>query len=274
MILGSGIGGAKVVEKILGPTAEYIGGGLRAWTEKRVHNVAAIFTKAQAKLGSDIDQNGSVPPRVLKEVLEEGSFCDDELTAEYFGGILASSRTPNGRDDRGATYLRLTAELSTYQIRFHYVCYYWWRQFHVGSGLRPTFREDLDKMWLLLPYEFLLASMEFSSAEPVNDILLHCTSGLPRVDLIQAAAWGSVEHLNTVGKSRHWNEVTVPGIAVGPTQFGIDYFLWAVGAGSVNRADFVSPDLKLPKLPDIEFNGSPIKLIDHKKIETEGAANR
>ncbi len=34
-ILGSAIGSAKVVEKILGPTSEYIGEQLKEWTEKK-----------------------------------------------------------------------------------------------------------------------------------------------------------------------------------------------------------------------------------------------
>jgi hypothetical protein len=260
-ILGSAIGGAKIVEKILGPTAEYLGSGLKTWTERRVQNVAAIFQKAQSKLGSDIEQDGIVPPRVLKEVLGEGSFCDDELTAEYFGGILASSRTPNGRDDRGATYLRLTAELSTYQIRFHYISYFWWRELYVGSGLRPNFGEDLNKMWVLLPYEFLDPAMDFGAKEPAMDILLHCTSGLSRLELIEIGPWGTPEHLNPLGKGRNWREVDASGMTVSPTQFGIDYFLWAVGAGNVNRGSFLLPKLKLPKLPDIKFTGSPVKLI-------------
>jgi hypothetical protein len=190
------------VEKNLGPTAEYLGGGLRAWTEKRVQNVATIFNKAQEKLGPEIEKAGSVPPRVLKEVLDEGSFCDDELTAEYFGGILASSRTPSGRDDRG-----------------RHIC--------VSR--------------------------------------LSCTSGLARAELIDIAAWGTPDHLNTFGKSRSWNEVTEPGMTACPKQFGNDYFLWAIGAGSVNRADFLSPQLKLPKLPDIKFHGSPIRLVKEEK---------
>lgn len=265
-LLGSAVGGAKIVEKILGPTSEYLGSGLRTWTEKRVQNVAAIFNKAQHKLGSDINREGSVPPKVLKEILDEGSFCDNELTAEYFGGILASSRSPNGRDDRGATYLRLTAELSTYQIRFHYICYFWWRHLYVGSGLRPTFGDELRKMWLFLPYLFLLPAMEFGASEPPLDILLHCTSGLARAGLIEIDLWGTPEHINTFGKARGWTEVTTGGITVCPTQFGIDFFLWAIGAGSVSRSDFLAPGLQLPTLPEIKFEGSPLKLLEEKKI--------
>src|SRR5439155_6797881 len=119
-----------------------------------------IFRKASEKLGPGIDAPGAVPPRVLKEVLDEGSFCDDELTAEYFGGILASGRSPNGRDDRAASYLRLTAELSTYQIRFHYIAYTLFRRLFESSNLRPTFAEDLAKMQLSLPYELLDIAMD------------------------------------------------------------------------------------------------------------------
>lgn len=100
-ILGSALGGAKLVEKLLGPTAEYIGSGIQSWTEHRVKNVSDIFRNAQEKLGDRIDQPGAIPPRVLKEVLNEGSFCCDPLTAEYFRGVLASSRSPVSRDDRG-----------------------------------------------------------------------------------------------------------------------------------------------------------------------------
>src|SRR5262245_23499596 len=83
-ILGTAIGSAKLIERILGPTADYIGGGVEAWTKKRVENVARIFRSEQRKLGSRLESEGTVPPRVLKEILQEGSFCDEELSAEYF----------------------------------------------------------------------------------------------------------------------------------------------------------------------------------------------
>jgi hypothetical protein len=255
-ILGSAAGGAKVVEKILGPTAEYVGAGLKNWTEHRVQNVARIFRKASERLGSGIDSPGAVPPKVLKEVLDEGSYSDDELTAEYFGGILASGRSPNGRDDRAASYLRLTSELSTYQIRFHYIAYTLFRHFFVGSSLRTTFAEDLAKMELFVPYRVLAAAMDFTSQEPGMDILLHCTSGLDRHDLISCSAWGRPEHLNEVAKKFHgdkWLGVTDAGMLVLPTQFGIDYYLWALGFGRVSRTQFLGPELSLPELPEVKI---------------------
>lgn len=69
VILGSAIGSAKLVEKILGPTADYVGGGIQNWTRKRVENVAKIFGHAERKLGTRLESEGAVPPRVLKEIL-------------------------------------------------------------------------------------------------------------------------------------------------------------------------------------------------------------
>ncbi len=145
-ILGTGIGGAKVLEKLLGPTADYLGEGMREWTEHRVNNVRRILKKAADRLGDKMERPGRVPPKVLKEVLDDGSFCDDELAAEYYGGILASGRTETGRDDRAATYIKLTSQLSTYQIRFHFLVYTVLRRKFSGSKLRPRFAEHLRRM--------------------------------------------------------------------------------------------------------------------------------
>ena len=239
-----------------------MGTGLKNWAEKRVTNASRIFEKAAEKLGSRIDEPGAVPPRVLKEILDEGSYCDDELTAEYFGGVLASSRSSISRDDRAASYLKLTSGLSTYQIRFHYISYTTWRTMFTGSGLRPTFGEDLQKMWVFLPGSFLTVAMDFTDDEPVSDIIMQCTTGLVRHDLIDNAHWGQPAHVNTLNKQMGWCEVSEYGFCVAPTQFGIDYWLWAVGLGTVSRARFLDSDLSLPKIPDISLPSGPVKLVN------------
>jgi hypothetical protein len=86
-ILGTALGSAKLVEKLLGPTAEYIGGGIKNWTEHRLSNVSRVFRNATDRLGERLNEPGAVPPKVLKGILDAGSFCDDELTAQYLGGV-------------------------------------------------------------------------------------------------------------------------------------------------------------------------------------------
>src|SRR4051794_30772500 len=119
--IGTGLellGPSLLVPKLLGPTADYVGEGVRTWTERRVENVQRVFEKAGRKISpEELERPGRVPPRVLKGVLEEGSFWDDELAAEYLGGVLASSRTEASRDDRAASLISLVGRLSTYALR-------------------------------------------------------------------------------------------------------------------------------------------------------------
>ncbi|MBW8832034.1 MAG: hypothetical protein JF606_21985 [Burkholderiales bacterium] len=111
-ILGTAIGSGKLAEKVLGPTADLAGTGLKEWTEKRIATVKKIFERA-GDLQGDEPIAGSVPPRVLRDVLNEGSLCDDELAVSYYGGMLASSKTGVSRDDRGAYFTGLIDRLTS-----------------------------------------------------------------------------------------------------------------------------------------------------------------
>ena len=114
-----------MIAKLLGPTFDYIGEGLKEFVEKRHNNVISIFAKANKKLGSKLNQPGEVSPRVLKHVMDEGSFCEDNLTQEYFAGLLASSRLVNKEygDDKALPYLSTIEQMSANNILFHYVIY-------------------------------------------------------------------------------------------------------------------------------------------------------
>ena len=112
--IGAYVGLKELMPRILGPTADYVGTGLKDLTEKGIRNIARVFSIAEKRLGKSIDKPGQVPPRVFKVILNEAYFCENELAAEYFGGILASSRTSDARDDRGAYFASMVGRLSTY----------------------------------------------------------------------------------------------------------------------------------------------------------------
>lgn len=65
-------------------------------------NIAKIFVNVEAKLGDRIIKDGKIPPKVLKSILENGAWCEEELRCEFFGGVLVFSRSTISRDDRGA----------------------------------------------------------------------------------------------------------------------------------------------------------------------------
>ena len=133
-VLGGALGSKDLVLRVLGPTAEYLGAGLADWTKRSVENTGRIFQKAVEKLGTRINEPGGVPPKVLKGILENAPFCDDELAAEYFGGVLAASRSGIERDDRGAAFLALVDRLSAYQLRSHFLFYEMIRVLYEGFG--------------------------------------------------------------------------------------------------------------------------------------------
>lgn len=215
------------LQKILGPTAEYLGESLKDLTRRRVENIGRIFSKAEEKLGDRINTPGEVSPRVLKVVLNEGSYCDDDLAVEYFGGVLASSRTGISRDDRGARIAKILDGLSTYQIRAHFLVYGSVRHLFQGTDLSFDI-SGRCKMRLFLPLDGFAQAMDFDDAEisQFNQILAHTFFGLSSEELIDPTAWqyGSQEHLQ-----KEFPGANSAGIICQPSALGSELFLWAFG---------------------------------------------
>jgi hypothetical protein len=270
-ILGAAVGGAatgaEIVKKILGPTADYLGVGLKNWTEKRVNNVGRIVNKAQQKLGSRIDDPGSVPPKVLKAILDDGSFCEDTIGTEYFGGVLASSRTENSRDDRAVTYLSLIGRLSTYQIRTHYLLY---------QLLKITLRDEYSNQMshqvvteLYIPESVYDEAMDFSESEDKGVITDHSLVGLSKEALINDnyvyGGLGKIQaHSRTPIEPSQFSYryniegVTEGGIVFQPSKLGFELFFWAYGKPDYGYADFLNPEVDFPIIEGVSIKSGAI----------------
>ncbi|MBM3838374.1 MAG: hypothetical protein FJ398_10485 [Verrucomicrobia bacterium] len=247
-ILGSAIGGAKVVERILGPTADYVGIGLRNWTQRRVENVSRIFEIVTKRLGNQIDQPGSVHPKVLKEVLEEGSFTEDPLACENFGGVLASSRSTVSRDDRGASFLKLIAELTTYQIRTHYVLYSGMKKVFDGRMVSMGVEEHRQGCNMFITLEAYRSVMDFGASEDWATILGHSMFGLYEHGLIGTFLFGALDDMR-----RQFPDLRAGGIQYFPSARGVELFMWANGFGSLQPHRFLARDLEIPVQQDIRI---------------------
>ena len=184
-ILGTAIGSAKLIEKVLGPTAEYLGTGLRDFAQHRVDNVKRIFQKAGHFLGDAPPGNEAVPPRVLRDVLEDGSYRDDELTASYYGGILASSRSGISRDDRGASFTSLVGRLTTYQLRAHYILYRTVNELYWQTGRNLQDNAPRSACQTFIPLQDYMVAMQPQQGESVEAFLAHVFFGLNRETLIE-----------------------------------------------------------------------------------------
>lgn len=240
-VLGGALGSKDLVLRILGPTADYLGAGLATWTDRAIKNTGRVFEKAAKKLGDQIDRPGAVPPKVLKGILEYAPYCDDELEAEYFGGVLASSRTEVERDDRGAAFLGLVGRLSAYQIRSHYFFYETIRILYEGLAENLGVPDGRRRLMTFVPLESYSLAMEFGNREKIDTLLPHVMFGLAREMLIEPEfLFGDPGLLKQFypGADRH-------GILFSPSALGVELFLWAHGKGNLVVNEILNPAVQL-----------------------------
>lgn len=249
------LGGAAVaaylskdgVSKLLGPTAEYLGGEMKSLVEKSQSNIVSVFKRAEKKCGDKIETPGIVNARVMKHVYDEARFSDDELLAEYFGGVLASARTADGVDDRGVYYSQIVKSMSSYQIRCHYFFYYlMW--FH-SKELKLNLNNDVDraKLALIVPascYEETFSTFPNQSEMPY---IAHSLSGLAKADLIS----NNFVLLNPEDMKEKGVEVDEFAFLIYPTITGLELFIWVHGQGDIGFSAFSSPTLA--EEPDIDI---------------------
>lgn len=267
-ILGSAIGGAKVVEKILGPTSEYIGEQVKEWTVKKVTNTANVFKNAEKKLGKKINKEGKVPPKVLKGILEDGAWCEEELQVEYFGGVLASSRSGISRDDRGAYFVSLISRLSTYQLRTHYLFYHLIKQQFNGEDINIHDGNNWPNLQMFISFDTFYNSMDFTKEEGANweNILSHAIWGLNKEELLTGFSYGNEDYVK-----KKFTEAKTAGIIYQPTKMGVELFMWAYGHGQENTNDFFKSNFDFPNEQNLRLGEgiSTKKAIEQSKIDKE-----
>lgn len=111
--------GEWVFKKLLGPLLSEIGNDMvNLYTTGRDKIVQAASRKIK-----NIDDGKQPNLRVARDVFWNGSFTDEAICAEYFGGILASSRSEDGKNDNGIGYVDIIKSLSSKQLHLHYIIY-------------------------------------------------------------------------------------------------------------------------------------------------------
>jgi hypothetical protein len=226
------------IDKILGPSAEYLGDELKTWTEKRLANLKNIFDITEQKLGNNLDQPGRVHPKVLKDILDDGTFADDALAADYFGGVMASSRLGVDEDDRGAVFTQLIASLSVYQLRSHYHLYSILRSAYKGRDFIITDGSHLLKMRIFIPIGSFWDILGVDEDDETLQIFNHTVVGLIRMGLIDGNTMaGSKEDI-----VKHWEECTREGVLFVPSAFGVELYHWAHGVGRTDINQFLKED--------------------------------
>lgn len=258
--IGAGLvvlGSRDVLNKLLGPTADYLGGEARNLVDRCNINLDRIFQKAQSRVGEAINQPGTVNPRVLKHVIDEGRFCEDELAAEYFGGLLASARTPDGVDDRAVSLVAMVKDLSVYQIRFHHMAYTLFSELFCGSDENLGKASNYRQLRVFIPFNVYTTAMQCSEDTSPFSLLGHCLFGLGRADLISNFLSGMTEDIQKELKG-----VSEGGIVVAPTLLGAELFLWSHGVRNATGRELfvanVERSTALPTLPSGAVRASDV----------------
>lgn len=258
-ILGTALGGKDIIVKMLGPTADYLGEGMRDFTKKRIETMKEIFTNASKKLGTKLDmETGTVSPKVLKGIINEGSYCDDFLSIDYFGGVLASSRTGISRDDRGAYFNALVSRLSSYQLRLHYIMYHKVKELYDGDDTNVAHDNERSKLKIFIPIHTYIKAMDFVEVEmtEISNLINHSIFGLVKEDLIDDYfQFGNKEHIQ-----KSFTEADADGMILQPSPLGIELFLWAYGKGQTKIHDYLKVTLTFKIDKKINLKGESKKL--------------
>ncbi len=241
--------GKDGINKLLGPTADYLGVSLKDFVQKRADNIGRIFFNAEKKLGNKINEKGQVSPKVLKSIIDEGSYCDDALAVEYFGGVLASSRTESGRDDRGARIGKILDNMTIYQIRTHYIIYTIIRKLFKDSKYLFN-KNDRHKMEIFIPLSIYVNAMQFDNNEheQLTPILNNTLFGLNKDSLVETFYYGPIDYIQ-----QNYVEAKEGGIVVAPSALGAELYLWGYGFGD-KELSFILQDANFEDIEDIEIN--------------------
>ncbi len=236
----------ELISKLLGPTADYLGQEVATFADKCNLNLSDIFKRAARKLGERVEEPGQVPPRVLRALLEDGAYAEDPLVAEYFGGVLASSRSPTGRDDRGNSILATLRQLSVYDIRLHYLLYTSVKMLYDGDSRLLSNSTDSQSMLVFIPYPVYVEAMEFLAGETPGVIRGHSVRALLRCGLALQGAAGDARFLQQWSKN-----VEGEGLLVQPSGYGSEVYLWAHGYRDTYSAALLDRNIQFDPLPDV-----------------------
>jgi hypothetical protein len=227
----------NIIDRMLGASAAYFNADLN---EKRLNNITNILLKTQEKFSGVALNDLQMPPKLVRSLINEGSFIDDKVAVDYFAGILASSNTAVSQNDQGAFFMKLIDKLSCYQLRTHFLTYGTMKEKFKNYPLEFPY-EDCDKMELFLPIFFYGKSMKFMKKEmnQLNSLMQHSYEGLADANLIDKNF-----HYGFSDYHYHLKGLDFEGIICQPTQLGIQFFLWAFGAGNEPLEFFFNKNFK------------------------------
>lgn len=220
--------------KLLGPSFEYAGNippriaeyTLSKIKEIEIYNLKNIFCRAEKKMASNGTFNLDTNLRIVRGVVEQGIYAQDEVMVEYFAGILASSKTEDGMDDTCVPYLQMIKSLSSFDLKLHCFIYKTIYNEYKGLNYRFATQEDRDRMNTHVCIDDLFKNANMKA----NDInfLIESLFRLIQNELI-SENFKSGQPISEVKKLNP--QIEQIGISFSPSLLGAKVFMSAYGYG-------------------------------------------
>lgn len=228
-----------LAKKLFGPTADYLGDGLKKLTEKRLKNINLIVKNATDKSGSNLDEDGLIPPKVLKGIIGDGSYSENFIEVEYLGGVLASSRSNMNRDDRGNTFISVINSLSSYDLRAHYIFYHAFKNVYNDSGIVLASGAVRKVSECIIPQDVFFVAMDYTDDEDQDLINTSIMTNLARTGLIN----DNYKHGRLNLDQSIIPNVPSHGMLFSATLFGIELFMRVYNKINVQVSKFLDDEV-------------------------------
>lgn len=195
--------GGYVGTKLFGTALATMGDDINKLYAKGRDKIIEVATKKV----SDPDDGKTVNLRSARDVLWNGAITDDEVCAEYFGGMLAAARSEDGKDDAVVNYVDTIKAMSARQLELHYVIYKAWQNLLVSASTAINVGQGSE----VQKHHIFLAGLELEGRKLQYDLDLPVLS---RLGLL-----GNYKHdIHRVG------DVGMPYLEARPTTFGVMLF--------------------------------------------------
>lgn len=165
------------------------------------------IVEVAAKKVNNPDDGKKVNLRAARDVLWNGAITEDEVCAEYFGGMLAAARSEDGKDDGVVHYVDTIKAMSAQQLELHYVIYKAWQGLLNQSGKSINVGLSAD----VQAWHIFMNGMELNRRRLTYDRDL---TVLHRLGLLNQFAYDN----HTIGGQN------MPFVDVTPTTFGVVLF--------------------------------------------------
>lgn len=188
------------------------------------------------------EKKGAIPNNVVRKIISKSFDTHDDLMQKYLAGLLSSSMTDEGDDDRAVTLFSTIEDMSKYELRIHYLLFLSVKHFY--SDAKSNLGDETDQYGIFIPQSILLKHIGLTESDEAKDIISFCVQSLVRRGLISPNK--SLAKKGLINQNYDL-DVTEDGLLFRPTLFGACLFVWAMGR-SGDGNNLLSRSFVLPSI--------------------------